>query len=642
MGLENRRYTWQSGFMSVEIQAGKHRLDLSRYQLSRDGRPLKLERQPMELLIFFVQRKGQLVTRDDIVEKLWGKDVFVDVDRSINAAVRKIRSALKDDPGRSKYLETVVGKGYRFIGDVEVVSAPSVTVQELAGRKSEPVAAPKSYRLGAIFQIVGLLVVLVGVATWSWVRWHLHSPAEHSNIHSLAVLPLANLSGDPSQDYLAEGMTDELITELAKISSLRVISRTSIIRYQDTKKTLPEIAKELRIGAVIEGTVFRSGDKLRITAQLVEANTDRHLWAESYERDFRDVLSLQREVAGKIAEQVNTALTPAERSKLGQTIAVNSQAFDANLRGRFFMNKWTEDGVGKGIGYFQQAIQADPNNALAYAGLAESYISLGDIGVGILQPQEANAEAESAALKAISLDETLAEGHLALAISRFRCDRDLAELETEFKRTIDLNPSSAGAHHWYSHYLLARGRVQEALAEAQRAYDLSPVDPDMGVHLQWLNYYLHNYDEVILRGRQTEELDPNFSETHWFMGLAYEQRQKYKAAGAELQMAVKLSERRVAILSSFGHFLGISGDRHGALKILTELNLRSRQRYVPSYDKALLYMGLGDDNRTLAELGKAYKEGSFWMLTLQSDPRFDPLRSDARFQELVRRVGVTQ
>jgi tetratricopeptide (TPR) repeat protein len=261
--------------------------------------------------------------------------------------------------------------------------------------------------------------------------------------------------------------------------------------------------------------------------------------------------------------------------------------------------------------------------------------------VGVLQPREANAEAESAALKAISLDETQAEGHVALAMSRFRCDRDLAELETEFKRAIDLNPSSAGAHHWYSHYLLAMGRVQESLAEARRAYDLSPVDPDMGIHLQWLNYYLHNYDEVILQGRQTLELDPNSGETHWFMGLAYEQQQKFKAAGAELQTAVKLSERRV-VLSSFGHFLGVSGDRNGALKILTELNLRSRQRYVPSYDKALLYMGLGDDNRTLAELEKAYKEGSFWMLTLQSDPRFDPLRSDARFQELVRRVGVAQ
>jgi TolB-like protein/DNA-binding winged helix-turn-helix (wHTH) protein/Tfp pilus assembly protein PilF len=625
--------------MPAEVQAGKPRIDLSRYELSLDGRRVKLERQPMELLILLVKRKGQLVTREDIVGKLWGKSVFVDADQSINAAVRKIRSALRDDPAQPKYLETVVGKGYRFTGDVEVAGAPAIMPPGPSGGKTEPAAPFPTHLLKRGLRVAGLLVVLLATATWIWSRWH-QTRSRHSEIHSLAVLPLANLSGDPSQDYFAQGMTDELITELAQIGSLRVISRTSVIRYQGTTKALPQIAKELRVDAIVEGSVVRSGDKLRITAQLIDANTDRHLWAESFERDVRDVLSVQREVADKVAGQVNATLSPAERAELARTPVVNSQAYDAYLRGRFFWNKWTEDGVRKGIGYFQQAIQTDPNYPLSYAGLAESYISLGDLGLGALRPREADAEAEAAALKAIALDDNLAEGHAALAMARLRYDRDLADVEKEFKRAIELNPSSANAHHWYSHYLLAVGRAQEAMAEGKRAYNLNPVDPEMGVHLQWLNYNFHHYDEVVEQGRRALELDSNFGEAHWFMGLAYEQQRMYKSAATELQTAVELSGRRILVLSSFGHFLAVSGNRGAALKILAELGELSKERYVPSYEQALIYIGLGDKTQALAELEEAYKEDSYWMLNLQNDPRLDPLRSDARFQDLVRRVGV--
>jgi TolB-like protein/DNA-binding winged helix-turn-helix (wHTH) protein/Tfp pilus assembly protein PilF len=627
--------------MPAEVQAGKPRIDLSRYELNLDGLRVKLERQPMELLIFLVERKDQLVTREDIVGKLWGKDVFVDVDQGINAAVRKIRSALKDNPAQPKYLETVVGKGYRFTGDVDVAGAPFITPPGPGGSKTEPAAPSPSHLLKRGLQVAGLLVVLLAAATLVWSRWH-QTRSRHSKIHSVAVLPLANLSGDPSQDYFAQEMTDELITELARIGSLRVISRTSVIRYQGTTKALQQIAKELRVDAIVEGTVVRSGDKLRITVQLIEANTDRHLWAESFERDFRDVLSVQREVADKVAAQVSANLTPAERTELARTPVVNSQAYDAYLRGRFFWNKWTEDGVRKGIGYFEQAIQADPNYPLAYAGLAESYISLGDLGLGVLRPREANAYAEAAALKAVALDDNLAEGHVALAMSRLRYDSDLADVEKEFKRAIELNPSSSNAHHWYSHYLLAVGRAQEAMAEGERAFDLNPIDPEMGVHLQWLNYNLHHYDQVVDRGRKTLELDPGFGETHWFLGLAYEQQHQYKQATAELQTAIELSGRRIMTLSALGHLLAVSGNRRAGLKILAELSALSTKRYVPSYEKALVCSGLGANQQALAELGEAYKEDSYWMLNLQHDPRLDPLRSDARFQDLVRRVGVAQ
>lgn len=626
--------------MAVEVQAGKPRIDLSRYELTVEGRRVKLEHQPMELLILLAERKGQLVTRDDIVEKLWGKDVFVEVDQSINAAIRKIRYALKDDPAHPRYLETVVSKGYRFIGDVEVVAAGAKTAPELdikqeAGRPGYYGNYPRR----RIFQVAGLVAILV-VIVWGWSRWYKRISPQTGQIHSLAVLPLANLSGDPAQDYLAQGMTDELITELAKISSVRVISRTSVTRYQGTTKTIPQIAQDLRVDAVVEGTVVRFGERVRITAQLIEANTDRHLWAERYERDFRDVLTLQREVAGKIAEEVNATLTPAEHAKLAAANAVNTQAYDAYLRGRFFWNKWTEEGVRKGISYFQQAIQADPNYAPAYAGLAESYISFGDLGIGVLPPHEANAAAEAAARKAISLDDNSAEGHVLLAMSRLRRDGDLTQVEKEFKRAIELSPGSAMAHHWYSHYLLAIGRTKEAMAEGERAYDLNPVDPEMGVHLQWLYYHLHNYDQVIAQGRKTLELDPRFGETHWFLGLAYEQQRAYKPAADELQLAVNLSGRRISTLSSLGHLLAVSGDRRAASKILLELDGLSEKRYVPAYDKALIYVGLGANSKALAELEKSYEEGAYWMLNIQYDPRLDPLRSDSHFQDLVSRVGV--
>ena len=338
--------------MPAEVQAAKPSIDLSRYELRVHGRRVKLERQPMDLLIFFVRRKDQLVSREDIVEKLWGKDVFVDVDGSINRAVRKIRAALDDDPAHPAYLETVVGKGYRFIGDVELVEALAPTP---SSDKTEVVNS--GWRTRRILVGVVLLVALTGAL----IRWqYRRSTSAPPKIHSLAVLPLTNLSGDPSQDYFADGMTDELITELARIDSLRVISRTSVMRYKNTKTPLPQIARELRVDAVVEGSVVRAGEKLRITAQLIEGTTDHHIWADSYERDFRDVLTLQREVARAITAQVHANLTPGERSRLAGKNTVNSEAHENYLRGLFFWNKWTEDGMRKSIEYFQQAIQADP------------------------------------------------------------------------------------------------------------------------------------------------------------------------------------------------------------------------------------------------------------------------------------------
>lgn len=625
--------------MALEVQTGKPCLDVSRYELTVNGKRVKLERQPMDLLILFVQRKGELVTRQEIIDRLWGKNVFVDVDRSINSAIRKIRAALRDDPTAPKFLETVVGKGYRFIGEIDVVDPRSAAPQTMPQNQPaapHPSSTPRHRSLA--FLITGALVLLMATFIWSVIRTRRSGPALG---YSIAVLPLANLSGDPSQDYLAQGMTDDLITELAKISSLRVISRTSSMHYAGSTRPLPEIARELRVDAIVEGALVRSGDKLKLTVQLIDAKSDKHLWAERYERDLRDVLSMQYEVAQAISDHLNGNVASVGSAVPVRRHTVSPEAYEAYQRGRFFWSKWTEDGVRKSIEYYQQAIQADPDYAMAYAGLADSYISLGDFAIGVLTPQQSSDAAEAAALKAISLDDSLAEAHSALAMARFRYGH-LAEDEREFKRALELNPGSVAAHHFYSHYLLALGRDQGALAEGEKAYDLSPVDPEMSVHLSYVLWDLHQYDKAIALAIKGLELDPNFAETHQQLGQAYEQQGKYKEATAEMRKAVELSGRRVMVLSALGHILAVSGDREGALRILAEFEKDSRRRFVPAFDSAMIYAGLGEKDRTFALLEEAYQENSSWLFNMNHDPRLAPLRSDPRFRELTRKVGLPE
>jgi serine/threonine protein kinase/tetratricopeptide (TPR) repeat protein len=459
------------------------------------------------------------------------------------------------------------------------------------------------------------------------------------HIQSLSVLPFQNLSEDPNQDYFVDGMTDELITNLAQISSLRVISRTSTMQYRSTKKSLAQIARELRVDGIVEGSVVRSADKVRITAQLIDAATDRNLWAQSYERDLKDVLTLQREVADAIVREIKVTLTPQEHALLTSSRRFNTDAYEAYLRGRYFWNKWTEDGVRKSISYFEQAIQLDPRYALAYAGLADSYNALGDLGMGVIPSGAASAESEAAALKAIALDETLGEAYAALAMARFRCDRDWIAVEKEFKRAIELNSGYATAHHWYSHYLMAAGRGEESLAESRRAYALNPIDVEMGVHLQWYYYYVHDYDQAIKEGLKALEIDSNFSEAHWLLGLAYEQKGLYLEADRELRKAVDLSGHRTLMLSSLGHLYGVSGKESAALTSLRDLQDLSKRSYVPAYNLAILYVGLGDKAAALSALERAYQEPSYWLFTLKTDPRLDPLRPDRRFAALIGRVG---
>ena len=442
--------------MSAEVHLSRPRLDLNRYELTVEGTRVKLERQPMELLILFVRRQGQLVSRDEIVEKLWGSHVFVDVDRSINAAVRKIRSALKDNPANPKYLETVIGKGYRLIGDLEIVEAaaqPANTISPAGPPEPEVSGESRGTRRVPVWLVTIGATGVIAVAIWA--VFHFRSPGGLV-IRSIAVLPLTNLSGDSSQNYFADGMTEELTTDLGKIHSLKVISRTSSQRFRDSHQSAPQIARDLHADAIVEGSVLRSGNRVRITIQLIDAIQDRHLWAETYERDIGDILAVQNTVALEIARQVRVRLTPPDQQRLQRDAPVNPDAYDAYLRGRYAQSTQSTEGLKEGLPAFQKAISLDPTYAPAYAGLADTYSLL--VNYRVLSPGAAFPLAMAAAKKSIELDPTLAEAHTAAAYPEHHYNWNWAAAEREYKTAISLNPSFATAHLRYAEFLSSEGR----------------------------------------------------------------------------------------------------------------------------------------------------------------------------------------
>lgn len=570
-------------------------LDLGRYELRRAGRSIRLEKQPLDLLELLVVKRGQLVTREEIIEKLWGKNVFLDAEQGINNAIHKIRLALGDDPAQPRFVHTVVGRGYRFVAGVTVV--PSET--------SAQVSPPPDIR----------------------------------RIQSIAVLPLENLSGDPRQEYFADGMTEAVIAELSKIGKLKVISRTSAMQYKSVKKPLPQIARELGVDGLIEGSVLREDDHVRVMVQLIHGMTDQHLWTESYQREMRGILALQSEVAHAIGEEIRVSVTLEERKRLSSARPVSPEAHELYLKGRYYWNKRTEDGVKKGIEYFQRAIEKDPDYAVAYAGLADSYTEPAFLGVVTLPPREAMPRAKAAATKALELDPMLAEAHTSLAYVRLHYDWEWAAAEREFQRAIELNRSYADAHHFYSHYLMAMGRTEESLTESRRALELDPVDSIMNVHLGWHYLCARQYDRAIEQLRITLELDPNIPQPHQFLGEAYEQKGMYPEAIAEFQKAKRL-DNTPRTLAFLGCAYAASAQRDQARKVFDELKELSKQRYVPPYFAAVLCAGLGEKDGAFEWLQKAREERSESLIYLKVERALDSLRSDPRFQDLVCRVGL--
>jgi TolB-like protein/DNA-binding winged helix-turn-helix (wHTH) protein/Flp pilus assembly protein TadD len=631
------------------LRFGTYEVSLQSGEVRKAGLRIKLQQQPMKLLEVLLERPGEVVTREELRSRVWPSESFGDFDQALNIAIGKLRSALADSAENPRFIETLPKRGYRFIADVSVLDSdarpkrPGSMVGNLPatdpGHKIQGIgltAAPQRRLLPTRWITVALALIL-SLAILS--VWLFRSPVPApTGIRSLAVLPMENLSGDASQNYFADGMTDELITDLAQISALRVISRTSVMVYKGARKPLPQIARELNVDAVVEGTVLRSGDQVRITAQLIEASTDKHLWSQSYEGELRDTLALQNRVASAIADQIRINLTPQEQAALKNVKVVNPQAYESYLKGRYFWNKRTADGLKVALAYFKQAIEEDPRYAQAYSGLADTYALLGDWQYAVMTPKEAFPKAKAAAIKALELDSTLGEAHNSLAFVLDGFDWDFESAGKEFRRAIELNPGYATAHHWYAWHLSLLGRYDEAIAEMRQAENLDPLSLIINADLAELLVLAHSYDESIRQSRKTIEMDPDFALAHNQLAQAYLQKHKYDEAVAEMQKAVQLSGGTPTCIANLARAYVASGKKSEAVKLLSDMMKRSNPGYSNASEIAMIYASLGETDQAMNWLDKGYEERFNPGVLIR--PGFDPLRTDPRFQDLVDRIGL--
>jgi len=601
---------------------GVFELDCHSSELRKNGIKLKLQRQPLQLLQILLQNAGTVVTREELRGKLWPTGVYVDFDRSLNKAVVRLRETLCDDAASPRFIETLPRHGYRFIAPVEARPAEN---------HAPPSQPPPDRRIRAIYWIAsGLLILALGAILWREGRRH----ASLKSIQSIAVLPLENLSKDPNQDYFADGMTDELTTQLAKVGSLRVISRSSAMHYKQRSIPLAQIARELNVNAVVEGQVLHSEDRVRITVQLVDTRTDRHLWAETYERKLGDVLAMQSEIARSIAAEIQAKVTPEDRARLAGNRPIDPAAYDAYLKGRYFLNKRTGPGFSKAVGLFEQALKIDPRYALAYAGLADTYNVMG--GYDVLPGTDTVARTKVAAMRALELDGTLAGAHAAMG-DALHLDWDWPGAEREFQLALRLDPNNVTAHQWYADYLDCLGQFDKAIAELKRAQSIDPLSLIVSSTLARVYRDARQYDRAVEQSRKTLELDPNFPHAHWTLGLAYLGKAMCQEAVTELQMARDLG-RTPVFEASLGHAYAAAGDRSRALGVAENLK-RGRPH---AFGIAQVYAGLGDKKLAMEWLDQAYKEHDRGLVMLKFDGLLDNVRSEPRFQELMRRVGVAQ
>ncbi len=519
----------------------------------------------------------------------------------------------------------------------DAIGNPNLPRKCRAQRPPAARAAP-SRSMILIGSLVLLIALLIGFVKFS--RPTPNRPAvATANAKSIAVLPFENLSHDPDNAYFADGIQEEILTRLSKIADLKVISRTSTQRYKGTPTNLLEIAKQLGVAHILEGTVQKAADQVRVNVQLINAQADSHLWAEKFDRNLADIFAVESEIATKIADTLQAKLTGSEKQAIAARPTENSEAHQLYLKGRYFLSRRTEEGLKKSVEFFNQAIDKDSGYALAYSGLADSNMYLLKLAfLRGLSRKESYERAKAAATKALELDDNLAEAHTSLALVKMEYEWEWASSEGEFKRAIQLNPGFAEAHHQYSHYLTAMGRSSESLAESLRALELDPLSLVLNGHLAWHYLYARQYDQAIQQCQKTAELDRNYPETADFRGLAYEQKGMYREAIAELQMAVNLSGNSPHIKAELGHAYAIAGETTPALDILDELKRGSTETHISSYDIAVIYIGLGRKDQALEALENAYQERSEWLRYVKVDPRLDPLRGDPRFEKLANQV----
>jgi TolB-like protein/DNA-binding winged helix-turn-helix (wHTH) protein/Flp pilus assembly protein TadD len=622
-------------------------LDLRAGELRKGGVKLRLQGQPIQVLAALLNSAGELVTREELRAQVWPAETFVDFDHGLHNAIARLREALGDCAGTPRYIETLPRRGYRFIGTVGRIGPeeplPSAPNAPSTSPSPEAPVVPVRSRsrtvvITALLMTVAMAAILLLIPTLS------HRAAATPLVRSIAVLPLANFSGDPAQEYFVDGMTDELITDLAKIGALRVISRTSVMRYKGTKKDLPEIARELNVDGIVEGSVMRSGQRVRITAQLLYGPTDKHLWADTYDRDLGDVLTLQSDVAQAIAQQVRAQLTPQQQARFRAPHPVNPEAYDSYLKGRYYLsNQFTmAQPLNMAKTYFEEAVRKDSGFAQAYAGLADAYLYLAIFRQ--MSSESAYRSAEEADRHALALDDSIGETYDTLAVLSWRYNWDWDATEREFNQAIALAPSYICAHEDRAEYLAFRGRRSEAEAEMIkiRAFDtsFSSTLTDVGV-----DYQLRDFDRLLEASQRGVALNPKEWLEHFYLGVGYEGTGKQLESVAEYQKAVELSGGDQDATAALAHAYAGVGRRAETQKILRaalrDLEQESTKVKASPYFIATLYAALGDKDTAFNFLERAYREKSLdlsWHL--KADLRIDNLRSDPRYQSLLSRVGL--
>jgi TolB-like protein/DNA-binding winged helix-turn-helix (wHTH) protein/Flp pilus assembly protein TadD len=626
-------------------------LEFSPRRLRRGNHVLKLERIPLELLVVLTERAGELVTREEIVARVWGKAPVFDSDNSIRSAIRKIRQVLKDDSEQPRFIETVVGQGYRFIaplsfpGQETSANIPCLvpplliepeTAEQSAAVITDAHSAPRlptqSLRL---WLLVGGVALLLASTIYFLIRRH--SANATARIKSIAVLPLKNLSGDPTQDYLADGMTEEVIGRLATIHDLRVISRTSVMHFKNTQFSVPEISKLMSVDAVVEGSVIRDGSRVRVHAQLIRSATDDHFWSETYDREMRDIFSLESDIAEAIAKKVEVSVSGQERSRLVAARDVSPEVYESFLKGQSALsNAVTPDDLEGSMAYFKKAIQHDPTFAPAHLGLAVAYDSLSSVLVGGA-PAENRLKVISEAQRAIELDPSLAAAHVLLA-GIYQTRWQWRDAESEHQKALAMQPNDADAHSTYAGWLLSQGRVDEAVSWAKRARELDPFEATGG--LEWTLFQARRYDEASRELHASLAVRPEDPFALWCLGFVLIAEGHPEQAIPVLEKAKSVSHDSPAItgvlVSAYAH----AGRRTDALRALSELKRRHETGYVPAAAFVQAYLGLRDKDQAFAWLDQAYKEQSNILQFLKTESTFDFLRSDPRFVSLVHRVGL--
>ena len=617
--------------ISEVLQFGLFELDMQQGELRKRGVRIKLQEQPLKVLHLLLQNRGEIVTREQLRTDIWPANTFVEFDHGLYSAMARLRDALGDSSENPRFIETVARRGYRFIAPVTSPGAIAASVPE-ATVTTRP---PRSRRLVAgvlagLFAGALLLGAILGfnvANSRDWLRRR-----SNPQVRSLAVLPLQNLSGDPTQEYFADGMTEELITELAELGSVRVISRTSVMQYKGAQKPLRQIADELGVDAILEGSVQRSGQHVRVTAQLIDATTDQHLWARSYDRELGDVLLLQSDMAASIAQEIRVEINGNARPLAGQVSRVDPEEQDLYLRGRYHLGKGSENEINKGIEYFRQGIEHSPQDARNYAALADSYLALSDYYVS---PAATLELGKQAAMKALQLDDNLAETHVSLGAIRFLYDWDWPQAEKEFAQAVKLNPNSSDAHLWRGVFLAQMGRSDEGISEIKLAESLDPLSLAVHVNAGWVYYLARRDEQAVQEWRKILDIDPNFRVTHASIWIAYVKQ----AEMGPVLSPPSSGETDALQLAAITGRQAVSGKRAEAERLLSRLDSISKRHYVCPYEMATAHAILGNKEKALNWLNRGLKERSACMPDLKADPRLDSLRSDARFQDFMRRVG---